>query len=143
MRFGLYVCCTALALTSCKPNPERVFKKMHDAACSGDVPGFFAHVDKTALKSWVAQRARAKLASDGASALEQTMVDIVAERGFGEMTQEWEDDIKRNKAGNLCQGKFEWADNPGGKVAWTTPSGKLKTAYFEPAGETFLMVGLD
>jgi hypothetical protein len=142
IRSGL-CCYVAFVLVSCSPNPERVFKKMHDAACSGDVAGFFAHVDKTALKSWIAQRTREKLASEGASATEQSMVDMVADRGFAEMTQVWEDDIKRNKAGDLCKGKFEWADNPGGKVAWTTPTGKLKTAYFEPAGDTFLMVGID
>jgi hypothetical protein len=116
---------------------------MHDAACSGDVPGFFAHVNKTALKEWVAQRARKKLSAEGAPALAQEMVDAVSERGFSEMIQEWEDDIKQNKAGNLCRGTFNWADNPNGKVSWSTPSGVLKIAYFEPAGDTFLMVGID
>ena len=124
-------------------NPERVFKQMHDAACSGDVSGFFAHVNKTALKAWVSQRARAQIASDGGSSAALAMVDVVADRGFSEMIQAWEDDIKQNKAGDLCKGTFNWADNPNGKVSWTTPTGKIKTAYFEPAGDTYLMVGID
>ena len=37
MRLALTLTFTLLAITSCKPNPERVFKQMHDAACSGDV----------------------------------------------------------------------------------------------------------
>ena len=44
------------------------------------------------------------------------MVDVVADRGFSEMIQAWEDDIKQNKAGDLCKGTFNWADNPNGKV---------------------------
>jgi hypothetical protein len=128
-----------LACLGCSPTPERIFKKMQSAACNGDVPGFFRYVNKTALLESITKDTEQRMASDGKPT---AMVDAIGPGVFAEEMTGWEDDVKRSKDGDWCRAKFVSADNDGGRVAWSTPTGKPKLGLFEKSGDTFLLVGL-
>jgi hypothetical protein len=121
-------------------NAERTFKKMQAASCSGDVPGFFVHVDKTAMTKSMVADAQATLDKDPAGgALDaKALVQRAAQEAF----QEWEDDIKRGSASNFCKAEIVVADNKAGTVKWRTPSGNLKLGTFAKPGDKWLMVGM-
>lgn len=133
----------AACLSGCAATPERVFKKMQSASCSGDVVEFFRYVNKTAMLEWSTKNAEHKMESDGAPRLSRALLEQMAPRAFAEEMQSWEDEVKRNKDGDWCRAEFVSADNDGGRVVWKTPTGKMKTGFFEKSGDTFLMVGIE
>ena len=145
MRHLPHIAIAALLLGCSSPSGKGTFEEMKKAACAGDVPGFFSHVDKTAIAE--SGKKRALSITDGkglvgamAKEMASGQIDVAVQKTF----TEWEDEIKKGSAGYLCKMEFTSSDEreQGADVKWKTASGKDKIWVFQRFDKKLLAVEL-
>lgn len=136
MSLGGLMACVCF-ICACAPKPETSFNEMKERACAGDVPGFFAYIDKTKIGENLAktanQKAQTDAPKDGATAMGAALGAKLAEQMIPMMVQSamtaWEDDVKKAGASKACKMEFVSAQAVDDKatVLWKAADGKQKT----------------
>ena len=122
--------CTSLLVVgvlavACCPflnTPKRSFEQMRDRACAGDVPGFFAYVDKTALTK-------------------NTVPGPLGSIAMSQVFTEWEDEVKKGKDGYTCR-----LETLGSSESWVDlrrVSGNRSRWHFERHDSKHLLVKIE
>jgi hypothetical protein len=135
MKKTIILVIAAALLASCSPSPKSTVDSMRVKACSGDIQGFFAYIDKTQ----VAESLKGELTgagdqpADGWDRIGKAIGEAVAGAivpGMAELIwTKYEDEIKKGKSGSLCNiqiVKEEKLDKIA-KVTVVFPSGKQQT----------------
>jgi hypothetical protein len=127
------------------PTGKSTFEEMKKSACAADVPGFFSHIDKTAIAESGKKRALAIADGKGivgemAKSLADGQINVAVQQTF----TEWEDDVKKGSSGNLCKMQFVSSDEreTTAEVKWKTASGKDKSWIFQRFDKKWLAIEL-
>lgn len=147
----LSVASVCFVLTGCQQSAVTAVKDMRARACAADPSGFFAFVDRTAITEVYKQRARnvgeeaaSKLNPIQAAAYRQGFESRIGgiQNVVQEMFTQWEDDIKRGDASNLCRMSVIDAHEVenSADVHVRTPSGKDRSWRLSRFGRRWLLV---
>jgi hypothetical protein len=125
---------------------------MKERACAGDVPGFFAYIDKTKIGENLAKRtttnAQADAPKDGAVGMGAALGAKLAEQMIPMMVQSamtaWEDDVKKAGASKACKMEFVSAQVADDKatVLWKAADGGQKTFEMTRFDKKWLVTGI-